>query len=64
MEAAAAMGGGGIGMLLSNASVQQELKLDATQIEKAKELSYEAPGKGDSRDRAGPGGPGAIHQDA
>ena len=33
------MGGGGIGMLLSNASVQQELKLDATQIEKAKELS-------------------------
>jgi hypothetical protein len=32
-------GGGGIGMLLSNASVQQELKLDATQIEKAKELS-------------------------
>jgi hypothetical protein len=32
-------GGGNIGMLLSNASVQQELKLDATQIEKAKELS-------------------------
>ncbi len=32
-------GGGGIAMLLSNASVQQELKLDATQIEKAKELS-------------------------
>ncbi|MGB2608162.1 MAG: hypothetical protein WBC80_04250, partial [Isosphaeraceae bacterium] len=32
-------GGMGIGMLLSNASVQQELKLDATQIEKAKELS-------------------------
>ena len=32
-------GGGGIGMLLGNASVQQELKLDATQIEKAKELS-------------------------
>ncbi len=30
--------GGGIGMLLSNASVQQELKLDSTQIEKAKDL--------------------------
>ena len=33
------MGGGGIAMLLTNASVQQELKLDAGQIEKAKELS-------------------------
>jgi len=33
------MGGGGLGMLLGNASVQQELKLDAAQIEKAKELS-------------------------
>src|SRR5271165_7376737 len=32
-------GGGGLGMLLGNASVQQELKLDATQIEKAKELN-------------------------
>ncbi|HMF36256.1 MAG TPA: hypothetical protein VKF17_06435 [Isosphaeraceae bacterium] len=32
-------GGGNIGGLLSNASVQQELKLDATQMEKAKELS-------------------------
>ncbi len=32
-------GGGGIGMLLGNASVQQELKLDATQIEKAKALN-------------------------
>jgi len=32
-------GGMGIGMLLSNPGVQQELKLDATQIEKAKELS-------------------------
>src|SRR5271157_475216 len=32
-------GFGGIGMLLSNPGVQQELKLDATQIEKAKELS-------------------------
>jgi hypothetical protein len=31
-------GGGGIAMLLSNASVQQELKLDATQVDKAKEL--------------------------
>jgi len=34
--------GGGIGMLLSNASVQQELKLDATQIEKAKEVADKA----------------------
>src|SRR5208337_1607839 len=34
--------GGGIGMLLSNASVQQELKLDATQIEKAKEVAEKA----------------------
>jgi len=32
-------GGGNIGMLLSNASVQQELKLEPSQIEKAKELS-------------------------
>ncbi len=32
-------GRGGIGMLLSNASVQQELKLEPAQIEKAKELS-------------------------
>ena len=35
-------GGGNIGMLLSNASVQQELKLDATQIEKAKEVAEKA----------------------
>jgi len=35
-------GGGGLGMLLSNASVQQELKLDATQIEKAKEVADKA----------------------
>src|SRR5271157_1857632 len=35
-------GGGGIGMLLSNASVQHELKLDATQIEKAKEVADKA----------------------
>jgi len=35
-------GGGNIGMLLSNASVQQELKLDATQIEKAKEVADKA----------------------
>jgi hypothetical protein len=32
------MGGGGISMLLANASVQQELKLDAAQLDKAKEL--------------------------
>jgi len=32
-------GGGGLGMLLGNASVQQELKLDAAQIEKSKELN-------------------------
>src|SRR5271157_5189002 len=32
-------GRGNIGMLLSNASVQQELKLEPSQIEKAKELS-------------------------
>jgi hypothetical protein len=31
-------GGGGIAMLLSNTSVQQELKLDEAQIDKAKEL--------------------------
>jgi hypothetical protein len=31
--------GGGIAMLLSNASVQQELKLDATQVDKAKDLA-------------------------
>ena len=36
-------GGGGLGMLLSNASVQQELKLDATQIEKAKEVGDQGP---------------------
>jgi hypothetical protein len=35
-------GGGNIGWLLSNASVQQELKLDATQIEKAKEVAEKA----------------------
>jgi len=35
-------GGGGIGMLLSNPGVQQELKLDATQIEKAKEVADKA----------------------
>jgi hypothetical protein len=33
------MGGGGIAMLLTNKSVQDELKLDATQVEKATELS-------------------------
>jgi hypothetical protein len=33
------MGGGGLGMLLSNASVQQELRLDATQVEKAKAVA-------------------------
>jgi len=32
-------GGGGIAMLLSNTSVQEELKLDATQVEKAKDLA-------------------------
>jgi hypothetical protein len=32
-------GGGGIAMLLSNTSVQQELKLDATQVDKAKALA-------------------------
>lgn len=31
--------GGGLGMLLGNASVQKELKLEASQIEKAKELT-------------------------
>ncbi len=31
--------GGGLGMLLGNAGVQQELKLDAAQIDKAKELA-------------------------
>jgi hypothetical protein len=35
-------GMGGIGMLLSNASVQQELKLDASQIDKAKEVADKA----------------------
>ena len=35
-------GGGGIGMLLTNPGVQQELKLDATQIEKAKEVADKA----------------------
>ena len=35
-------GGGGIGMLLNNSSVQRELKLDATQIEKAKEVAEKA----------------------
>jgi len=34
--------GGGIGMLLSNPGVQQELKLDAAQIEKAKEVAEKA----------------------
>ncbi len=33
------MGGGGIGMLIGNESVQQELKLDDKQLEKAKELA-------------------------
>ncbi|MGC8641750.1 MAG: hypothetical protein ACP5XB_17930 [Isosphaeraceae bacterium] len=32
-------GGGGIAMLLTNKSVQEELKLDASQIEKAKDLA-------------------------
>jgi len=35
-------GGIGIGMLLSNPGVQQELKLDAAQIEKAKEVADKA----------------------
>ncbi len=35
-------GFGGIGMLLTNPGVQQELKLDATQIEKAKEVADKA----------------------
>src|SRR3954452_19980947 len=35
-------GGGGLGMLLGNASVQQELKLDASQIEKAKGVAGKA----------------------
>jgi hypothetical protein len=35
-------GGGGISMLLTNASVQQELKLDAAQIEKAKGVAEKA----------------------
>jgi Spy/CpxP family protein refolding chaperone len=34
--------GGGLGMLLTNASVQQELKLDATQTEKVKEVAEKA----------------------
>jgi hypothetical protein len=34
--------GGGLGMLLKNASVQQELKLDASQTEKAKEVAEKA----------------------
>jgi hypothetical protein len=32
-------GGGGLGMLIGNASVQKELKLDDQQVEKAKELA-------------------------
>src|SRR5208283_3775876 len=35
-------GGGGIGMLLSNPGVQQELKLEPAQIEKAKEVADKA----------------------
>jgi len=35
-------GGGGLGMLLGNASVQKELKLDDTQVEKAKEVAEKA----------------------
>ena len=59
-------GGGGLGMLLSNASVQQELKLDATQIEKAKEVSRRRPARsyGQPRIAAGPGGRGAVQEDA
>ena len=34
--------GGGLGILLKNASVQQELKLDATQTEKANEVAEKA----------------------
>ena len=33
------MGGGGIAMLIGNESVQKELKLDDTQVTKAKELA-------------------------
>ena len=33
------MGGGGVGMLIGNESVQKELKLDDTQVTKAKELA-------------------------
>src|SRR5208283_5086355 len=35
-------GGGNIGMLLSNPGVQQELKLEPAQIEKAKEVADKA----------------------
>lgn len=41
-------GGGGISMLLSNTSVQSELKLDADQIEKAKDLATKAREKFES----------------
>jgi hypothetical protein len=34
--------GGGLGGLLGNASVQQELKLDATQVDKAKDVAAKA----------------------
>ncbi len=58
-------GGGGLGMLLSNASVQQELKLDATQIEKAKEVADKAREKVTAtRIAAEPGGRGAVQEDA
>jgi hypothetical protein len=35
-------GGGGLGMLLSNTSVQKELKLDEAQVDKARELAEKA----------------------
>ncbi len=35
-------GGGGLGTLLGNESVQKELKLDATQVEKSKEVAEKA----------------------
>jgi hypothetical protein len=40
------MGGGGVGMLIGNESVQKELKLDDQQIEKAKEFAEKAREKG------------------
>jgi hypothetical protein len=39
-------GGGGVGMLIGNESVQKELKLDDSQLEKAKEFAEKAREKG------------------